>query len=57
MSWTFAPENGGTHLTINMEYEIGGGVLGKAVNKMVIERAVTSTADNLIKNVKTIAEG
>ncbi len=57
MSWTFAPENGGTHLTINMEYDIGGGALGKAVNKIVIERAVTSTADNLIKNVKAIAEG
>lgn len=57
-TWTFLyePENDGTRFTVEIEYEIPGGVLGKFANRAFIEHMNQKYADDGVANLKLILE-
>jgi coenzyme Q-binding protein COQ10 len=51
------PEGSGMHLTVDMEYELPGGILGKAIDRLVMERQSTDNLDNRLARMKAVLEG
>jgi hypothetical protein len=39
-----------------MEYEMAGGILGKAMNAMLVERMNEKNAERLLENLKLVSE-
>ena len=39
-----------------MEYEMAGGILGKAMNAMLVERMNEKDAEQLLENLKQVSE-
>ena len=54
-TYTFTPENGGTHIALEVEYQIPHDVLSKAATP-VIEKLNQTNADQALQNLKTIME-
>jgi coenzyme Q-binding protein COQ10 len=57
VSYICTPEGNGTHLTVDMQYELPGGILGKALNKLVMERQSTNDLDKRLEKMKAVLEG
>ena len=56
-SYTFQPEDGGTRVALDVEYEIPPAVLGgKIADKLVVERMNEHEADAAINNLKVVLE-
>jgi uncharacterized membrane protein len=56
-SYTFGPEDAGTRISLDVEYEIPGHVLGgKIGDKLVVERLNQNEADAAINNLKIVLE-
>jgi coenzyme Q-binding protein COQ10 len=55
--YTYTPEGDGTCLTIDMDYEMPGGILGKAIDKLVMERQSTGNLDKRLAKMKAVLEG
>ena len=55
-TWTLSPQGKSTHLTTTMEYEMVGGVLGKAMNAVLIERMNEKNAERMLENLKLVSE-
>lgn len=56
-SYTFEPENGGTKVSLDVEYQIPEQVLGgKIADKLVVERMNEHEADAAISNLKVVLE-
>ena len=55
-TWTYTPENGGTRITLHFDYEMGGGGLGKIVDKLVVERQNTRNFEQSLANLKALLE-
>ncbi len=57
-TWTWLLERRGnsTHMTTAMEYEMAGGVLGKAMNAVLVERMNEKNAERLLENLKLVSE-
>jgi coenzyme Q-binding protein COQ10 len=53
-SYSVEPENGGTRLTMDVEYEIPQNVVAKMLDKTVIERLNDQEGDRAIENLKAI---
>jgi len=56
-TWEFAPEGDGTWVTASFEYEMPGGILGKAADKLVVERMNADNLEASLNNLKALAEG
>ncbi|MBN1679852.1 MAG: SRPBCC family protein [Anaerolineae bacterium] len=56
-TWTYTPENGGTHITLHFDYEMGGGGLGKIADKLIVERQNTRNFEQSLANLKAWLEG
>ena len=54
--FTFAPINGDTLLTIEVDYELPGSILGKLLNKLVVEERNERDLEVGLQNLKAIAE-
>lgn len=54
-TYTFSEENGGTKVTLEVEYQIPEGVLGKMTGG-VVEKINQQNADQALQNLKTILE-
>ena len=55
--WVYTPEgNGTTRVTCLFEYEMPGGGLGQALNKLVVERMNNDNVEKSLNNLKTILE-
>ena len=54
--FTFAPKNNGTHLTIEVDYELPGSILGKLLNKLVVEERNERDLEVGLQNLKAMAE-
>lgn len=52
--YTVEPEDGGTRLTMDVEYEIPQNVLAKALDKAVIERLNDQEGDRAVENLQAI---
>jgi uncharacterized membrane protein len=55
--WFYTPEGDGTRVHCHFEYEMPGGSLGQAVNKLVVERMNVQNLEKSLENLKALAEG
>lgn len=56
-TYSFRPEDGGTRVSLDVEYEVPEKVLGgKLADKLVVERLNEHEADAAIKNLKVVLE-
>ena len=55
--WQLEPREKSTHLSTEMEYEIAGGILGKAMNTMLVERMNEKNAERLLEHLRLMCEG
>lgn len=55
--WLYAAEGDGTWVTSIFEYEIPGGGLGQALDKLVLERMNTEYLESSLSNLKALVEG
>lgn len=54
-TYTFKKVDGGTELSLEIEYEVPGAVLvGKITDKLMVEKLNEHEADNAFKNLKTV---
>ena len=55
--WTLTPADGGTDLSVTVEYTVPGSVLGAIANKLVIERQNQKETNETLANLKARLEG
>lgn len=55
-TWILEPRDGATQATVRIDYEMMGGVLGKAVNALLLERMNEKNAERMLENLKMISE-
>ncbi len=53
-TYSVAPEDGGTRLTMDVEYDIPKNVFAKAMDKAVIERLNNQEGDRAVENLQAI---
>ncbi len=51
------PADGGSRVELEVDYELPWGVLGQAVDKLVVERRNEREAEESLQNLKNILEG
>ncbi len=54
--WTHTPEGDGTWLTAQFDYELPGGGLGKAFDRLVVERMNTENLEKSLARLKELVE-
>ena len=57
LSWTYAPKEGKTLATAEMEYTVPGSVLGKVADRLFIERNQERAMRHTLENLKQLVEG
>ncbi len=57
MRQSVSPTDGGSRVELEVDYELPWGVLGQAVDKLVVERGNEREADQSLQNLKDILEG
>lgn len=55
--WVFAPEGDSTRVTASFDYEMPGGGIGQAINKLVVERMNAENLEKSLGNLKKLVEG
>ncbi len=56
MGITLEPTDNGTKATLDYEYKMPAGVLGRAINKLLAERRVEKDSERLLENLKMVCE-
>lgn len=56
MTWSLDDVGGSTKLTVSVDYELFGGVIGQALNAVVVEKQLVSDLEQSLQNLKGIAE-
>ena len=54
--WIYTQEGEGTRLTSRFEYDMPGGEVGKALNKLVVERINTENLEKSLNSLKALVE-
>ena len=54
--WIYTPEGEGMQITCTFDYEMPGGSVGKAFDKLIVERMNAENLKKSLKNLKAIAE-
>jgi ribosome-associated toxin RatA of RatAB toxin-antitoxin module len=54
-AWTFEPQQERSKLTIDVNYELAGGPLGKAVDSLMLQRVNEKTIEDTLKNLDRVA--
>ncbi len=52
--WSFEPKGQQTKTSVDVRYELAGGVLGKAVDALVLERTNEKTIEEMLQNLSRI---
>lgn len=55
--WYYEPEGGAVRVFCHFEYELPGGGIGKALDKMLFQRTNTTSIETSLKGLKSIIEG
>jgi len=53
---TYVSKNGGTEATIEIDYELPGNILGKAVDALLLERLQNNATKGTLENLKVMCE-
>jgi carbon monoxide dehydrogenase subunit G len=51
-AWTFEPEGPHTRVNVDVDYELAGGPIGKAVDLLLLERTNERTIDQMLQNMR-----
>ena len=55
--YSFEEADGGTKVTLKVDYEIAESAMQKLANKLVVEQLNQKSAEQSLENLKTILEG
>ena len=55
--WVYSPAGEDTQVTATLEYELPGGGLGQAINKLVVEKMNAENLEKSLNNLKAVVEG
>jgi uncharacterized membrane protein len=55
--WSFQPEGDGTWVTCVFEYDLPGGGVGAAIDRMLFEKSNSKNLEKGLNNLKSLAEG
>lgn len=56
-SWIMEPQGTQTECSMDIEYQVGGGVLGKAADALVLERTNEKNMDQSLENMRRVLAG
>jgi len=56
LAYTLEPHGNATRVKFDVDYEMAGGVLGKAMDKLLVERMNEKNAERMLENLKMIME-
>ena len=51
------PRGSGSHVRLDFDYDVPGGLLGDLINELYLERRATREAEHSLQNLKDILEG
>lgn len=54
-AWTFEPQGEETKINVDVDYQLAGGPLGKAVDRLMLERVNEKTIEDTLKNLGRVA--
>jgi uncharacterized membrane protein len=55
-TWTYEPVNGGTRVTLEMDYQVPGAALGKIADRLIVERMQARSFAQSLENLKMLCE-
>jgi carbon monoxide dehydrogenase subunit G len=55
--WVYTPKEKGTTVAFRLEYDMPGGGVGQAVNKLVVERTNEKNVEQSLQNLRKLVEG
>ena len=55
-SWTFREEGDVTHLDLVVDYQLNGGVMGKIIDRLFVERVYDKNSETSLQNLKRLVE-
>ncbi|MEM9776895.1 MAG: SRPBCC family protein [Chloroflexota bacterium] len=55
-SWTFRESGDVTHLDLVVDYELSGGILGKIMDRLFVERTYDANSETSLQNLKLMIE-
>lgn len=55
-SWKFREDGDVTHLNIIVDYQLSGGVLGKIMDRLFVERTYDKNSEQSLQNLKSMIE-
>ncbi len=56
MTWMLGAKGKGTETNIRIDYQMKGGILGKAINTLLMERMNEKNAERMLENLKMLCE-
>ena len=56
-TWTFEPQGTQTECGMDIEYQVGGGILGKAADALLLERTNEKNMDESLQKMRQILAG
>ena len=56
-AWTFEPLGEGSKINVDIDYQLAGGPLGKAVDSLMLQRVNEKTIEDTLQNLARLAMG
>ena len=56
-SWAFEPLGAQTKATVDIDYRVAGGAIGKAVDSLVLERTNEKSIEGMLENLRRLVLG
>ena len=54
--WTYVPEGTGMKITLDMNYELPGKLIGKVANTLIIKKLMDNSVEQTLNNLKAVCE-
>ena len=54
-AWTFEPQGEGSKINVDIDYQLAGGPLGKAVDSLMLQRVNEKTIEDTLQNLGRVA--
>jgi len=54
ITWTLEAEGNQTYASVDAAYQLTGGVFGRALDALVVERAIQKAVDQMLENMKRL---
>lgn len=55
-NWVLEPQGDACRIMLDIEYEMKGGIIGKAVDRLLVERMNETNAQHMLENLKVFCE-